>query len=73
MKLEKISLRNMSDNLTDNEMKATLGGGYGGCMKLTCWVNNQLRAMTVYGQSLDCHYIGERECDHDYSYICSPC
>ena len=75
MKLEKISLRNMSDILTDNEMKATrggYGGGYDIIMGHTQWCyfynNGNVVAMAYFpgehSASAVTNQCAKNNCDH---------
>jgi|GEM_PF-6434097 len=61
MKLEKISLRNMSDVLTDNEMKGLFGGGYR--TVVVCWMRMEY----------DDHLLGVEECAGSLSNCQSSC
>ena len=73
MKIKKFSFRNVSDKLSESELKRLYGGyDYGGCFKLQCTRFEMEMLMTITGTN-DCFGVAERECDKNSGFVCKPC
>ena len=71
MKIKKISLRNMSDTLTDNEMKNVVGGGY--VLQYICYYGQSLHLYYDHSVSDPCNTYGEICCKNYIDTVVCGC